>query len=147
MPSRRNCPNPRVVGYLTEHSHAIKDLRCPGRKASQNRHSRKHSQRVSGVAKGFVDPGPIDRQHSGEASLPLDRVITDRDATISAPSCSRRSAAASGVLRRDLDELIADALAASRVHEPITLGGGGGEGEEWRDGRQFWGGEWSVRSC
>jgi hypothetical protein len=34
---------------------------------------------------GFVDPGRTDRQHSGEVSLPLDEVITDRDATISAP--------------------------------------------------------------
>jgi hypothetical protein len=31
-------------------------------------------------------------------------------------------------------KLIADAEAASRVHEPIAL-------EEWRDARQFWGGE------
>jgi hypothetical protein len=45
------------------------------------------------------------------------------------------------VLRRDLDQLIADAEAASRVHEPIALGEGGGEGEGWRDARQFWGGE------
>jgi hypothetical protein len=41
------------------------------------------------------------------------------------------------VLRRDLDQLIADAEAASRAHEPIALG----EGEGWRDARQFWGGE------
>jgi hypothetical protein len=45
------------------------------------------------------------------------------------------------VLRRDLDQLIADAEAASRAHEPIALGEGGGEGEGWRDARQFWGGE------
>jgi hypothetical protein len=44
------------------------------------------------------------------------------------------------VLRRDLDQLIADAEAASRVHEPIALGEGD-EKEGWRDARQFWGGE------
>jgi excisionase family DNA binding protein len=43
------------------------------------------------------------------------------------------------VLRRDLDQLIADAEAASRVHEPITLEEGD-EKEGWRDARQFWGG-------
>jgi excisionase family DNA binding protein len=44
------------------------------------------------------------------------------------------------VLRRDLDELIADAEAPSRVHEPAALE----EGEQaggWRDARQFWGGD------
>jgi hypothetical protein len=35
------------------------------------------------------------------------------------------------VLRRDLDQLIADAEASSRVHE----------GEGWRDAHRFWGGE------
>jgi excisionase family DNA binding protein len=43
------------------------------------------------------------------------------------------------VLRRDLDQLIADAEAAPRVHEPITLEEGD-EKEGWRDARQFWGG-------
>jgi hypothetical protein len=40
----------------------------------------------------------------------------------------------------DLDQLIADAEAASRVHEPITLEEGD-EKEGWRDAWQFWGGE------
>ena len=43
------------------------------------------------------------------------------------------------VLRRDLDQLIADAEAASRVHEPTALDEGDEKG--WRDARQFWGGE------
>jgi hypothetical protein len=86
-----------------------------------------------------VDPEPIDRQHSGQASLPLDGVITDRDATISAPELFATLGRRVRVLRRDLDQLIADAQPASRVHEPIAAGGG--EGEGWRDARQFWGGE------
>jgi excisionase family DNA binding protein len=44
------------------------------------------------------------------------------------------------VLRRDLDQLIADAEASSRVHEPIALDEGD-EGEGWRDAHQLWGGE------
>jgi hypothetical protein len=44
------------------------------------------------------------------------------------------------VLRRDLDQLIADAEAASRVQEPIALEEGD-EKEGWRDARQFWGGK------
>jgi hypothetical protein len=43
------------------------------------------------------------------------------------------------VLRRDLDQLIADAEAASRVHEPITLEEGD-EKEGWPDAQAFWGG-------
>jgi hypothetical protein len=44
------------------------------------------------------------------------------------------------VLRRDLDQLIADAEAASSVHEPTALDEGE-QAEGWRDARQFWGGE------
>jgi excisionase family DNA binding protein len=43
------------------------------------------------------------------------------------------------VLRRDLDQLIADAEAASRVDDP-TPGAEGDRGEVWRDAGQFWGG-------
>jgi hypothetical protein len=93
------------------------------------------------MAKRLCDPGRTDGQHSGEAFLPLDEVITDRDATISAPELFATLGRRVRVLRRDLDQLIADPQAASRVHEPIALGEGGGEGEGCRDARQFWGGE------
>jgi hypothetical protein len=43
------------------------------------------------------------------------------------------------VLRRDLDQLIADAEALSGVDDP-TPGGEGDRGEGWRDAEQFWGG-------
>ena len=41
------------------------------------------------------------------------------------------------VLRRDLDQLIADAEAASRTDQPAVEND---EGEGWRDAREFWGG-------
>jgi excisionase family DNA binding protein len=43
------------------------------------------------------------------------------------------------VLRRDLDELIADAEAASRTAQPAA-GGHDHSDEGWRDAREFWGG-------
>jgi hypothetical protein len=43
------------------------------------------------------------------------------------------------VLRRDLDQLIADAQALSRVDDP-TPGAEGDRAEVWRDAEQFWGG-------
>jgi hypothetical protein len=42
------------------------------------------------------------------------------------------------VLRRDLDQLIADADALSRVQDP-TSGAEGDRGEVWLDAGQFWG--------
>jgi hypothetical protein len=43
------------------------------------------------------------------------------------------------ILRRDLDQLIADAEALSRVEDP-TPGAEADTGKEWRDAEQFWGG-------
>jgi hypothetical protein len=44
------------------------------------------------------------------------------------------------VLRRDLDQLLADAETPSRV-EQRTVTDEPGTGEGWRDAEQFWGGE------
>ena len=50
------------------------------------------------------------------------------------------------VPRRDLDQLIADAEAASRVHEPTALDESD-EKEGWRDAQQFWGGRIALPYC